>query len=843
MWTRKRTSKGPPPEPFSLEEQAIVQAAQASFQFFLQQVYPCSFEGRTWRMADKQMHPFSLGYTHYVWAKMVEEHPRVCILAPRAHLKSTVLNHAFAFWKLFSANQNVDGIVMSYKDQLAAEHTTKLKECIQNNRFCRMWVDRKPMAESVVDFDITFGLGHEWRGQVDPYGVMSTVRGLHPKFLICFTPDTRVRVSRSKYVAISDLVPGDFVVGHSGERREVLEVQRRPYDGELVVIECDDGTVVRATPNHPFLAKRGWTEAGDLAVGDVLETGEAEYGPRMRVFSCEECGARFLAYHGSARRFCGKGCGVASTNHLADRTGERNGRWTGGQVTVACAREKCSGTRVLTPAKVRYAEERSGRLYCSRECRDLEYGHQFSGERNPNWRGGSSTRRRAAGPEFIESLREQVRDLYGRRCAWCGSPEAEDRFGRRLDVHHIDRDRWNNAVDNLIALCRSCHAKTNISLEHDELIRGLVLTHNGRLVVSVTREAYVGDVYNLDVDVDHTYQLANDSIVHNCDDILSDFANALEPVQIRRIDNIFKQSLESLPDEADSLIVIGTPQSYEDTLYQLKANQAYAWGLFSAEQEGGRALWPEKFDQARLARVKSSVGDMAYEVEYLLRPVLAVNSFLPQAVVEDSCDPYMQSLPLEVSFNGAGTIGIYGGMDVGKHVHPTHISIGALMPTGDIVQIYQEFLDKMDYTSQAKHVRKLIEHFKVKRFYYDSTRGEMEDRHMSRRALGVVFTQARRVQMALGLEGRFYADQDEPGIVLIKDARQIRQMVSVDRQLKPISTADGHGDAFWSVALMVRAADDGPVIQMLGNAQEMFGGGMHHRRQLPQAMLLSGRTG
>lgn len=815
------------PEPFNAEELAIIRGAQASFQFFLMHVFPQSFIGKRFRLADRAYHPFELGEIHYVWAHIAQTNARVCILAPRAHLKSTILNHAFSFWKLFRASQNIDGIVMSFKDTLAQEHTTKIKEFIVANPYCRMWKDKKKSAESVVDFDCTFGEGLTWRGQVDPYGVMSAVRGLHPKFLVCFTPDTKVRVSRSKYVPISELQPGDHVVGHSGERREVLEVQRRPYDGELVVIECDDGTVVRTTPNHPFLAKYGWTEAGDLSVVDVLETGEAEYGGRQKTIVCEECNDRFVVPYASKRRFCGKGCAASFGNKKADysnRTGFQNGKWAGGLVTITCARDGCFGTREIVPAKVKYSEEVSGRLYCSKDCYSLDMSVMQRGELNSNWRGGSSTRRRAAGAEFTEPLREQIRELYGRACAWCHQLELDDIFGRRLDVHHVDRDRWNNAVDNLVALCRPCHMKTNISLQHDGLIKDLVLTHNGRTIVSITREHYRGDVYNLDVDVDHTYQLSGTVIVHNCDDILSDFANALEPKQIRRIDAIFRQSLESLPDEDDSLIVIGTPQSYEDTLYQLKNNAQYYWGRFPAELQDGTTLWPQKFDKPRLDRTRRRVRDRAYQVEYLLTPVLATNSFLPVEVIESCIDTRLRMFSLDEEFSSAGTLGCYGGMDVGKQVHPTHISVFALMPTGDLVQVFQEFLTGMDYRAQAIRVRQVIDHFKIRRFYYDNTRAEMEDRNMPKQALGMTFTSKLKAQMALAMESRFYADDEEMGIILLDDKRQVGQIVAVDKTLRSIETMDGHGDAFWSNALAIKAADDGPVMELLGDAQDMFGG-------------------
>ena len=37
---------------------------------------------------------------------------------------------------------------------------------------------------------------------------------------------------------------------------------------------------------------------------------------------------------------------------------------------------------------------------------------------------------------------------------------------RCLDIHHIDYDKKNNDINNLIALCRSCHCKTNGEREY-----------------------------------------------------------------------------------------------------------------------------------------------------------------------------------------------------------------------------------------------------------------------------------------------------------------------------------------------------------------------------------------
>ncbi len=71
-------------------------------------------------------------------------------------------------------------------------------------------------------------------------------------------------LSRDQYDAEDDLSP-----------RRVTGVFRRTSDHiRTLTIEGDDGNVevIRTTDEHPFYVQgRGWTEAGDLAVGDLVQ--------------------------------------------------------------------------------------------------------------------------------------------------------------------------------------------------------------------------------------------------------------------------------------------------------------------------------------------------------------------------------------------------------------------------------------------------------------------------------------------------------------------------------------------------------------------------------------------
>lgn len=83
----------------------------------------------------------------------------------------------------------------------------------------------------------------------------------------------------------------------------------------------------------------------------------------------------------------------------------------------------------------------------------LEYGSRFPhyrGERHPNWKGGIS--KELYGIEFSRELKESIRMRDKYTCALCSE-------GGKF-VHHIDYDKRNNSVTNLITLCDPCHGKT-----------------------------------------------------------------------------------------------------------------------------------------------------------------------------------------------------------------------------------------------------------------------------------------------------------------------------------------------------------------------------------------------
>ena len=323
------------------------------------------------------------------------------------------------------------------------------------------------------------------------------------------------------------------------------------------------------------------------------------------------------------------------------------------------------------------------------------------------------------------------------------------------------------------------------------------------------------------------------------DDILSDFANPLGSAQLVRIENVFRQVVMSLPDPNDPLIVVGTPQSYDDILFQLRDDPTFFWWRVPALLDEQTALWPDKFDQAQLRLVRSAIKERAFQTEYLLVPAAVANAFLPREAVQACVDEEAKPWPLERPFENRDNYAVYAGIDVGKTLHPSHIGVFAQAPDGTLVQVYQQFLDHLDYRAQVKFINRVVDHFGVNKAYYDSTRAELDDRGLDSRVKGQRFTKSLKANIALLLERRVYATPEEPGLVLIRDDRMLRQMSAVTKDLESVETAEGHGDAFWSCALAVKAAEDGPRFVVMGDLNEVFG----RRSNLRRRTSLTGKGG
>ena len=97
------------------------------------------------------------------------------------------------------------------------------------------------------------------------------------------------------------------------------------------------------------------------------------------------------------------------------------------------------------------------KLYKNKKLSDETYlkilNSRKYGEEHHNWNGGTSFD--PYDSRFNNKLKREIKELDKHLCCVCGKKT------QKLSVHHIDYNKQNSIVDNLVSLCTKCHGKTN----------------------------------------------------------------------------------------------------------------------------------------------------------------------------------------------------------------------------------------------------------------------------------------------------------------------------------------------------------------------------------------------
>ena len=147
----------------------------------------------------------------------------------------------------------------------------------------------------------------------------------------------------------------------------------------------------------------------------------------MVVKRCVICGNNIRVKEAHVKRGWGKYC-----SKKCQAVAQHRGKW------VPCG--YCGKSIYRTPRDFR--KSRSKKFFCSVGCHcSWENENRRCGENAPNWVAGHNVYRRL-----------MVRHGIEKRCYRCGHRDE-----RVLVVHHRDRNRRNNNIENLGWLCRNCH--------------------------------------------------------------------------------------------------------------------------------------------------------------------------------------------------------------------------------------------------------------------------------------------------------------------------------------------------------------------------------------------------
>ena len=115
------------------------------------------------------------------------------------------------------------------------------------------------------------------------------------------------------------------------------------------------------------------------------------------------------------------------------------------QPNVKCS--YCSKDFYLSPSKIK--SSKSGLHFCCREHKDLAQRIEF--DMKDLWPIHYKTGKYA-------SYRTNALQHYGSRCQLCGY----DKHECVLQIHHIDHNRENNLLTNLLVCCPTCHVEQHI---------------------------------------------------------------------------------------------------------------------------------------------------------------------------------------------------------------------------------------------------------------------------------------------------------------------------------------------------------------------------------------------
>lgn len=113
--------------------------------------------------------------------------------------------------------------------------------------------------------------------------------------------------------------------------------------------------------------------------------------------------------------------------------------------------EKLIGRTYSDDTLQKMSEAQRGKMLSAEHRANIGMG--VSGSRNRFWKDGRSYDKDDYGGLFTETLKTSVRRRDNNVCQECNCSSDHD-----LHVHHIDDNKLNNDIHNLISLCQRCHS-------------------------------------------------------------------------------------------------------------------------------------------------------------------------------------------------------------------------------------------------------------------------------------------------------------------------------------------------------------------------------------------------
>ena len=305
------------------------------------------------------------------------------------------------------------------------------------------------------------------------------------------------------------------------------------------------------------------------------------------------------------------------------------------------------------------------------------------------------------------------------------------------------------------------------------------------------------------------------------DDILRDPENPLNFGQITKVEDHFMTESLFIPLKGVPVIVLGTPMMPGDLIAKLQQDKRFKSRVLPALDPipGRRVLMPELYSEQWLLD-QQSARPKSFASEFMLTPHFATEAYFEQEDVDKCIDNTLRNHSPNMEFHLEVGDEIYGGFDVGKKRHPSHLVL--FRKRGEKVeQVHQSFLQGWSYSDQIAYLNEVAENYNLSYGFIDNTRGELEDRGLDNRWRAMHFTAKSKRTMAQVLETFVHSNN----LKILDDERQKQSLLSVSNDLKAPDTPMGHGDAFFSIAMACQAIHDRNAYNFssLGSASDWFG--------------------
>jgi flavin-dependent thymidylate synthase len=339
------------------------------------------------------------------------------------------------------------------------------------------------------------------------------------------------------------------------------------------------GYFIKTTNEHRFLTKDGWKQLKDLKKGDfVYINGEALYKDKKWL-------KQKYNVDNLSQEEIGLLCGVSK--HTIRSWVRKHGlqKELGSWSIGVEPHNKYKTKKNYKPLKV-VSDKMMGNLN----------GRYATGEDHHSWKGDNITISGAYGRLKILKPKRNV-------CELC-------EFNGNTEIHHTDKNPFNNKNDNLIELCVACHK----AIHKQETKKRIILSE-------VTSIDYIGEeeTYDIEMPSPHHNFIANGFVVHNSQQSQryvkeNEFDYIIPPAikNNKNAERIFIEQMESAQKAYDDLVI----ELMVDKLKKTK--ECPAWCSTDLQLKNPSALrlfldlYRDKFKETYQKLEKEAIEDARY---------------------------------------------------------------------------------------------------------------------------------------------------------------------------------------------------------------------------------------